>query len=96
MSVYIISQVTVHNREEYDTYSSQFMDIFQQFDGKLLSVDEEPTVLLGDWNATRSILIEFPSEESAMAWMTSDDYVRISKHRNAGATLNSILVKSLG
>lgn len=96
MSVYIISQVTVHNREEYDIYSDQFMDVFQQFDGKLLSVDEEPRVLLGDWNATRSVLIEFPSEESAMAWMTSDDYERISKHRNAGATLNSILVKSLG
>jgi len=33
MSVYIISQVTVHNREEYDTYSNQFMDIFQQLPG---------------------------------------------------------------
>ncbi len=95
MSVYIISQITVHNREEYDTYSDQFMDVFTQFDGKMLSVDEEPTVLLGEWTATRSVLIEFPSEKSAMAWMNSDGYVKISRHRNAGANLNSILVKGL-
>lgn len=95
MSVYIISQVTVHDRAEYDIYSDQFMDVFTQFDGKMLSVDEEPIVLLGNWNATRSVLIEFPSEESAMAWMNSDAYAEISKHRNAGATLNSVLVKGM-
>lgn len=95
MSVYIISQVTITDREEYDTYSDQFLDVFTQFDGKMLSVDEEPAVLLGEWNATRSVLIEFPSEASAMAWMNSDAYVKISKHRNAGATLNSILVKGI-
>ena len=95
MSVFIISQITVHNREKYDTYSDQFMDVFKHFDGKMLSVDEDPKVLLGDWTATRSVLIEFPTEKSAMAWMNSDGYGKISKHRNAGATLNSILVKGL-
>jgi len=69
--------------------------VFAKFDGKLLSVDEEPLVLAGEWEATRSVLIEFPSKEAAFAWMQSDDYVRISRYRNAGSTLSSILVKSL-
>jgi len=60
-----------------------------------LSVDEDPTVLSGDWDDTRSVIIEFPSKESAIAWMTSDDYQAIAKHRNAGSTVNSILVKGL-
>ena len=94
MTVYIISQLAIHDRAQYDLYESQFMDVFNQFDGKLLSVDEEPRVLGGEWTATRSVLIEFPSKQSAFAWMTSEAYQKISKHREAGSTMkSSILVK---
>ena len=94
MAVYILSRLTIHDRAEYEIYESQFDDVFSKFDGKLLSVDEEPLVLAGEWEATRSVVIEFPSKESAFAWMQSDDYQAISKHRDAGSTLTSILVKS--
>ncbi|MFT4635031.1 MAG: hypothetical protein ACI854_002209 [Arenicella sp.] len=95
MSVYIIARFKIHDRSEYDKYSSGFAEVFKKFDGKMLSVDEDPTVLMGDWDDTRSVIIEFPSKKSALAWMTSDDYQAISKHRNAGSTVNSILVKGL-
>lgn len=95
MSVYIIARFKIHDRSEYDTYSAGFSEVFQKFDGKMLSIDEDPTVLAGDWNDTRSVIIEFPSKESALAWMTSDDYQAIAKHRDAGSTANSILVKGL-
>lgn len=95
MSVYIIARFKIHDRSEYDRYSAGFSEVFQKFDGKMLSIDEDPTILAGEWDDTRSVLIEFPSKESALAWMTSDEYQAISKHRNAGSTANSILVKSL-
>ena len=95
MTVYIIARFKIHDRSEYDKYSAGFHDVFKKFDGKMLSVDEDPTVLAGEWDDTRSV-IEFPSKESALAWMTSDDYQAIAKHRNAGSTVNSILVKALG
>lgn len=94
MTVYILSRLTIHDRVEYEKYEDQFEEVFSRFDGKLLSVDEEPLVLAGEWEATRSVVIEFPSKESAFAWMQSEDYQAISKHRNAGSTLSSILVKS--
>ena len=50
----------------------------------------------GEWDDTRSVIIEFPSKESALTWMNSDEYQAIAKHRNAGSTVNSILVKGLG
>ena len=93
MSVYIIARFKIHDRSEYDRYSAGFSAVFQKFDGKMLSVDEDPTVLAGEWDDTRSVIIEFPSKESALAWMTSDEYQAIAKHRNAGSTANSILVK---
>ena len=95
MPVYMISRMTIHDRTEYDKYEALLMDVFEQFDGKMLSVDEDPKVLGGEWNATRSVLIEFPSKESAYAWMTSDAYQEISKHRVAGSSAESILVQGL-
>ncbi|MFT5611954.1 MAG: hypothetical protein ACI9WC_002356 [Arenicella sp.] len=91
MTVYML---TIHDRVEYEKYEEQFDGVFSKFDGKLLSVDDEPLVLAGEWEATRSVVIEFPSKGAAFAWMQSDDYQAISKHRNAGSTLSSILVKS--
>ena len=95
MTVYIIAKFIIHDRSEYDQYESGFAEVFAKFDGKMLSVDEEPMVLSGDWQATRSVIIQFPSKQSALTWMMSDEYQAISKHRNAGSTLTSILVKGL-
>jgi uncharacterized protein (DUF1330 family) len=95
MTVYIISKLTIHDRVEYEKYEHQFDTVFSKFNGKLLSIDEEPLILSGEWGATRSVIIEFPSKEEAFAWMQSDAYKAISKHRDAGSTLSWILVKSL-
>ena len=95
MSVYVIARFKIHDRSEYDRYSAGFAEVFRKFDGKMLSVYEDPTLLAGEWDDTRSVIIEFPSKESAMAWMTSDEYQAIAKHRNAGSTANSILVNGL-
>ena len=52
MSVYMITRMTIHDRAEYDIYADQFMDVFEKFDGKLLSVDEDPQVVGGpiEWD----------------------------------------------
>jgi len=95
MSVYMITRLTIHDRSEYDKYADRFMEIFEKYDGKLLSVDEEPQVVGGEWNATRSVLIEFPSKPQLFEWLLSPEYVEIGKHRDAGATAEVIIVKGL-
>ena len=92
MSIYIIAQFAIHDRELYSKYEEGFMDVFEQYDGRMLSVDEAPTLLQGEWTATRSVLIEFPSKQSAMAWMTSPAYQEIASHRLAASTGNVIMV----
>ena len=95
MSVYMISRMTIHNRAEYDKYEERFMEIFAKFDGKMLSVDEEPQDLSGKWKATRSVLMEFPSKPQLFAWLTSPEYTEIGKFRDAGSTSEAIIVKGL-
>lgn len=96
MSVYMIAQVTIKNREEYDKYAGLFMGVFEQFEGKVLSVDDDPNVIEGEWTASRSVLLEFPSQAKWEAWVYSPEYQAITEHRKAGADIKTILVKSLG
>lgn len=95
MSVYQIAQITIKDRAEYDLYAEKFLGVFEKFDGKILSVDWEPKVVAGQWNATRSVLLEFPTKTAWKAWISSPEYQKISEHRIAGADVNAILVQSL-
>ena len=95
MPVYMITRLTIHDRAEYNKYADQFMAIFEKFDGTMLSVDEEPQVVAGEWKATRSVLIEFPDKPKLFEWLLSPEYKEIGKHRDAGATAESIIVKGL-
>lgn len=85
MTVYIIAEFKIHDRASYDKYDAAFEGVFAAHSGKILSVDEEPMVLEGEWTATRSVLIAFPDKAQAMAWMTSEPYREIAKDRIAGS-----------
>ncbi len=52
-------------------------------------------VLAGDWQATRSVIIEFRSQQRALISTTSDEYQAIAEDRNAGSTVTFRLVKGL-
>jgi uncharacterized protein (DUF1330 family) len=69
------------------------MEIFTRYEGKLLSVDEAPAVIEGTWTYTRTVLLEFPSEERAGAWYASEEYQTIAQHRYAASTANLVLIR---
>ena len=95
MSHYLIARINIVDPDEYSKYESGFMEIFNQYDGKLLSVDEAPKLLEGEWPVTRTVLVEFPSEESTMAWYQSDAYQTLAQHRFAASVGNIVLVRGL-
>ena len=95
MTVYIIARFKIHDRQGYGRYEEHFLEVFEPFGGTMLSVDEEPTILQGEFDFTRSVLIEFPSPEDAMAWMSSPEYQGIVNHRLEASVGNVIMVKGL-
>jgi len=93
MPVYLIAQVDIHDRSVYEKYRSAFMDIFNPHDGKLLSVEEAPQVIEEEWGFSRTVLMEFPSEDQALAWYNSAEYQAILQPRHAASTANLVLVR---
>jgi uncharacterized protein (DUF1330 family) len=95
MSVYIIAQIRIHDRAEYDKYSEGFLDVFARFQGELLVVSENPAVIEGSWPYTRTVLIRFPSAEEARRLYESPEYQKIAQHRFRASVANAVMVEAL-
>ncbi len=95
MSVYIIAQVTIHDRERYDRYEAGFLEIFSKYAGELLAVDEAPETLEGKWPCTRTVLLRFPDKDEARRWYGSPEYQELAQHRYAAADANIVVAQGL-
>ena len=94
MSIYVIAQISITDRDAYDKYQARFLDVFKKFKGKLLAADEKPQTVEGIWERDKVILMEFPDEQSFRDWAFSPEYLEISKDRNLGSNGTVLLVKS--
>jgi uncharacterized protein (DUF1330 family) len=92
---YFIAQIKIHNQDEYEKYLEKVDDIFSKYKGEYLAVDENPLLLEGDWNYTKSVLIKFNSKQDFADWYYSDDYQQILKHRLSASECDTILLKGL-
>lgn len=93
MTVYILAQLSIHDRAIYDEYQSRFMEVFKPFGGTLLAVDDNVKTLEGDWPHTRFVLASFPDEASFRAWWDSPAYREIAKDRWAASDGSILLVQ---
>ena len=74
MAAYFIAQVSIKDRDAYQAYEQGFMAILDEHGGQLVSVDEQPLVLEGDWACTRTVLLRFETAEAGETWYHSDAY----------------------
>lgn len=93
VTVYVIVQLKITDRAAYDRYQARFFDVFRKFNGRLLSADEQPKVLEGNWDRDKLVLMSFPDEAAFRAWSESSEYVEISTDRKAGAQGIVLLAK---
>jgi uncharacterized protein (DUF1330 family) len=95
MIQYFVAQIRIENPEEYKKYLDKFDDIFSRYKGEYLAIDESPTLLEGNWNYTKSVLIKFNSKKDFEDWYCSDDYQRILKHRLKASKCDTILIEGV-
>ena len=95
MRVFIINNMTIHNRAEYDEYLRRFMDVFRKYNGEILAAQDSPIPTEGAWPYDRTILLSFPSREEALRWSESPEYQGIAKHRLRGTTSNVVMLEGV-
>ena len=74
MKAYLIETLTVHDEAMSTEYRNQVGDTAKPFGGQFLAVGGKATVLEGQWEHPGTVIVEFPSRESAIRWYESAAY----------------------
>src|SRR5688500_6431095 len=78
MPVYVVAQLTIHDKGRYGAHSRAFHGTLEPFGGSLLAAYEAPDKVSGSWPYDKFVLIRFATSEDAFAWADSPEYRRIS------------------
>jgi uncharacterized protein (DUF1330 family) len=92
MSCYFAAQIKIHDPQEYRRYLDGFDQVFVNYDGQVVAVDDGPVILEGEWPYTRAVVIRFPDEDEARRWYESPEYQRLAVHRVNASDADVILV----
>lgn len=95
MNYYFAAQIRIHDNEEYEHYLENFDEIFSKYKGKYLAIDESPVLLEGEWDYTKTVLVEFKSKSDFEDWYYSGEYQKILKHRLAASHCDTILIEGV-
>ena len=93
MSVYVVVQLTIHDRERYQRYIDRFLPIIAEHGGRVLAVDDHPEVLEGTWDADRVVLLRFSDRAAFEGWAQSPAYKEIAADRIAATDGPILLVQ---
>ncbi len=96
MSVYFVAQVEIHDADGYNRYSAAAASTLGDSGARVLAVDDTPEIIEGNWHGPRTVMMEFPSEESFRKWYDSAAYQEAAKIRIGATTSNAVLVHGLG
>ncbi|MFQ5622955.1 MAG: DUF1330 domain-containing protein [Paracoccaceae bacterium] len=86
MPAYMISQVTVTDREKFESYLANTRSVAAKYGARPVAVGKQPKVLNGESDGHQMIfVIEFESMEKLDTWHKSDDYKALVPLRDAGS-----------
>lgn len=91
----MIVQLSIHDRPRYDKYADALLPTLQQYDGLLLSADDSPRTLEGEWSGDRVVLLQFPDRDAFRTWASSQEYQAIVGDRHAAAESTILLVRGV-
>jgi uncharacterized protein (DUF1330 family) len=93
MCSYFVAQIKIHDWQEYELYLEGYDEIFNKYNGEVITVDDNPVILEGTWPYTRTVIIRFPSQAETMRWYESGEYQQLVKHRHKASKSDIIIVK---
>lgn len=86
MPAYMISQVTVTNKEKFESYIAKTQTIAAKFGAKPVAIGTQPKMLNGESDGHQMVfVIEFPTMEQLDAWHNSDEYQALVPLREEGS-----------
>jgi uncharacterized protein (DUF1330 family) len=89
MKAYVVALQTIHDQAMFAEYAKGVAATLVPFEGRFHARGGRTTVLEGEWQHPRTVILEFPSREAAEGWYRSADYQKIIglRHNSANGSL---------
>ena len=95
MPAYVIVDIDVTDPERYEQYKAATPATITAADGRYLVRGGGITILEGDWQPSRLVVLEFESLAAAERWYESAAYQAAKKLREGGARMRMVAVQGL-
>ena len=95
MPAYVIAETEVTDPERYEQYKAATPATLEAAGGRFLVRGGEVTILEGDWQPSRLVVLEFENLAAAERWYESAAYQAAKKLREGGARMRMVAVKGL-
>jgi uncharacterized protein (DUF1330 family) len=95
MPAYLVVDVHRTDPERASRYSQRSGPSVVQHGGRYLARGGTTTILEGDWDPDRLVVIEFESVGAAQAWYDSDDNREIRKMRDGAGEWRMVVVEGV-
>ncbi len=92
MSSYFLALINIHDPGRDQQYGAGFDAVFEKYEGQVISVDDNPRVLEGEWPAARTVLIKFPDDQELLRWYDSPEYQELARHRQKASVASIAII----
>ncbi len=92
MNVYLILDLEIHDISIFSEYIRKIPEIIERHQGRYIVQGVEATVIEGDWDPARIVVIEFPSRDNAEAFLSDADALALFDVRQKSTTSKLLLV----
>jgi uncharacterized protein (DUF1330 family) len=92
---YVVVDITPTDADRAARYRELSGPSVERHGGRFLARGGALTVLEGNWEPARIVIIEFPSSDAAQVWFDSDDYRQARAVREGAGTWRMVVVDGL-
>ncbi len=95
VKAYVIYLGDILDEAQYQIYKEHVAPNISDAGGKYLVRGGDAKLLEGELPASRTVILEFPSRQAALAWNQSEEYAEIKKLREGAAQATIYVVDGL-
>jgi uncharacterized protein (DUF1330 family) len=92
MAVYVVIHLGITDRHIYEKYCRAAPPIIQKYGGRYLANTEEITILAGDWQPQKTVLLEFENLKKIRDCFRSAEYRAIAPMREKSTVSNAFII----
>lgn len=93
MTAYLVLDFAIHDFNAFREYIDAVPAFIKKHAGRYIVKGAQPRTMEGDWAPERMVILEFPAQENAEAFLADPDFQELIALRKSTTTSKLVLVE---